>query len=60
VTGVRHDAYANVHRIKVVERKPAAAQGHYLQPGLYGQPRSKSELLPPGSVAARGVPAPQK
>jgi hypothetical protein len=59
-TGIRHDAYANAHRIKVVESKSAAAQGRYLQPGLYGQPRSKSELLPPRSVAAKGVLAPQK
>jgi hypothetical protein len=46
VTGIRHDAYANAHRIKVVEDKPARAQGKYLQPQLYGQPASKAELRP--------------
>jgi hypothetical protein len=55
VTGVRHDPYANAHRIKVVEQKPAAEQGRYLQPGLYGQPRSKGELVPP-----RGAKLPRK
>ena len=32
VTGVRHDAYANAHRIKVEEDKPAAARGSYIHP----------------------------
>jgi hypothetical protein len=30
VTGIRHDAYANEHRIPVVEEKPAAERGQYL------------------------------
>lgn len=50
VTGIRHDAYANAHRIKVVEAKPAADQGRYLQPQLYGQPRSKGEFRAPRSI----------
>ena len=32
VTGIRHDSYANGHRIRVVERKPAAEQGDRLYP----------------------------
>jgi hypothetical protein len=32
VTGVRHDAYANAHRIQVEEDKPAAARGSYIHP----------------------------
>jgi hypothetical protein len=36
VTGVRHDAYADAHRIEVEEDKPAAEQGHYLHPELFG------------------------
>jgi len=36
VTGVRHDAYADAHRIQVEEKKPAAEQGHYLHPELFG------------------------
>lgn len=42
VTGIRHDAYANAHRIQPVQEKAAADQGKYLQPGLYGQPPSKT------------------
>jgi hypothetical protein len=42
VTGIRHDAYANAHRIPVVQEKPQAAQGRYLHPELFGKPMSKS------------------
>ncbi len=37
VSGIRHDAYANAHRIGVEENKPVAERGHYLHPELYGQ-----------------------
>jgi hypothetical protein len=47
VTGVRHDAYALAHPLRVVQQKPASAQGKYLHPELYGQPRSKSEVVLP-------------
>ena len=30
VTGVRHDAYANSHRLRVEQEKPPAEKGHYL------------------------------
>jgi trimeric autotransporter adhesin len=36
VTGIRHDAYANAHRIPTEEAKPASEQGHYLHPELFG------------------------
>jgi len=36
ITGVRHDAYANAHRIRVEEDKPLAERGHYLHPELFG------------------------
>jgi hypothetical protein len=42
VTGIRHDAYANAYRIPTEEDKPAAEQGHYLHPEVFGQPASKS------------------
>ena len=42
VTGVRHDVYANAHRIPVVLDKQAVDQGKYLHPELYGKPRSLS------------------
>lgn len=35
VTGIRHDAWADAHRIKVEVEKPAAEQGTYLYPDLY-------------------------
>ena len=37
VTGIRHDAYANAHRIPVTEDKPPAEQGRYLHPDVYGK-----------------------
>jgi hypothetical protein len=40
VTGIRHDPYANAHRTRVVVLKPKADQGKYVNPQLYGKPRS--------------------
>jgi hypothetical protein len=54
VTGVRHDPYANAHRIQVLVPKEGKAEGTYLHPKLYGQPHSKSETALPG--IARGMP----
>jgi len=42
VTGIRQDAYANANRIPVEEEKPAAEQGYYLHPEVFGQPVDKS------------------
>jgi hypothetical protein len=36
VTGIRHDAWANAHRIPNEEEKPANEQGRYLHPELFG------------------------
>lgn len=36
VTGIRHDAYAQAHRIPVEEDKPADEQGKYLNPDVFG------------------------
>jgi hypothetical protein len=41
VTGIRHDPYANAHRVPVEEDKPEAERGSYLHPQLYGQPEEK-------------------
>jgi len=38
VTGIRHDAYADAHRIATEEMKPANEQGRYLHPELFGAP----------------------
>lgn len=42
VTGIRHDAYANAHRIPVEENKPRQELGHYLHPELFGAPAEKA------------------
>jgi hypothetical protein len=42
VTGIRHDAYANAHRIPVEETKPAGEKGKYLYPDAFGKPAAQS------------------
>ena len=37
VTGIRHDAWAEAHRIPVEVEKNAAEKGHYLHPELFGR-----------------------
>ena len=41
VTGVRHDAWANKHRIKVEEDKPEPERGFYLHPEEQGKPAER-------------------
>jgi hypothetical protein len=41
VTGIRHDRYANAHRIQLVVPKTGADAGKYEHPELFGQPASK-------------------
>jgi hypothetical protein len=49
VTGIRHDAYADAHRIEVEVEKPPQEQGRYLHPELFGAPAEQaiSYLSPP-------------
>jgi hypothetical protein len=42
VTGIRHDAFANAHQLKVEEDKPTQERGYYLHPAEHGQPEEKS------------------
>lgn len=35
VAGIRHDAYADAHRIAVRQEKPPRERGHYLHPELF-------------------------
>jgi hypothetical protein len=35
VTGIRHDAYADAHRITAEQEKPPRERGHYLHPELF-------------------------
>src|SRR5215218_2859596 len=51
VTGIRHDAYANAHRIQTVVPKTGSADGKYVHPELYGKPTSKSVVVLPGMTA---------
>ena len=64
VTGIRHDAYADAHRIPTEVEKPPKDQGHYLHPELFGagpeqtvgyngQSGSTRALLP-GTEPAKG------
>ena len=42
VTGIRHDAWANAHRIPVEQDKPEAERGTYLNPEEWGQSEERS------------------
>jgi len=42
VTGVRHDAWADAHRIPVEQAKTGRERGMYLHPELFGAPPEKS------------------
>lgn len=55
VTGIRQDPYAEKHRIPVEEEKPAAEQGYYLHPEVYGQPASSGigALRTPATLPAK-------
>lgn len=46
LTGVRKDAYAEKHRIKVEEMKPIAERGSYLHPDAFGKPKDVVSLRP--------------
>lgn len=41
VTGIRHDAWANAHRIPVEETKNERERGTYLAPELFGAPEER-------------------
>ncbi len=58
VTGIRHDAWANAHRIKVVTNKTGAARGKYLTPGAFGKPQSMA-IRPIPNARSRGAELPQ-
>jgi hypothetical protein len=57
VTGIRHDPYAEAHRIPVEEVKPAREQGRYRHPELYGMPVSAGVLYDErmATATARGT-----
>lgn len=62
VTGVRQDAYAKAHRIKVEEDKPVEERGRYLHPELFGATEKDSigasqypATISPATLAAIGA-----
>lgn len=59
VTGVRQDAYANAHRVKVEELKPAEERGKYLYPDVIRQrnndrPANARQVSPAATPEASG------
>ena len=51
VTGIRHDAFADAHRIPVEEDKPAGERGKYLHPEARNKPAERSEYFIPTGEA---------
>jgi len=47
VTGIRHDKYAEAHRIPVEEPKSEREMGQYRNPELYGMPESAGVMYDP-------------
>jgi hypothetical protein len=52
VTGIRHDPFAELHRIQVEVEKPLAEQGTYLHPEAYGNPAALDATLVPAAPAS--------
>jgi hypothetical protein len=70
VTGIRHDEWANAHRIPTEEIKPSDEHGKYLHPELFGAGPEKqigtqpagaaavnAKVTPPASFGTSGVTA---
>lgn len=57
VTGIRHDPWANAHRIPVEESKQGAEQGRFIHPELFGYDESLSiDNLKPRAAASAQDP----
>jgi hypothetical protein len=54
VTGVRHDTYADAHRIQVEAEKPPQEQGRYLHPELFGAPAEQAIGYPAPAGSTQG------
>jgi len=53
VTGIRHDKYAEAHRIPVEEAKSERELGKYRHPELYGMPESAGVMYDPRTARAQ-------
>jgi hypothetical protein len=60
VTGIRHDAYANLNRIPVEEDKPDAERGTYMFPQGFGQPMSMQMPMLRSVSAPPSITLPQR
>jgi hypothetical protein len=62
VTGTRHDAWANAHRIPVEVEKPKEERGHYIHPELFGQGQDKNIIAAhrPDMFGPDGIILPKK
>lgn len=59
VTGIRHDAYANAHRIPVEEVKEGAERGKYMTPEVFGKTAQQGIFsMPSMSPKSRQVKRP--
>ena len=60
VTGIRHDAYADAHRIPTEEEKVGDEHGKYLHPELFGAGPEKAigPAVPPTPAMNANAPAP--
>jgi len=56
VTGIRHDPWAEAHRIPVEVEKPAGERGTYRHPELYGQPEHMGLNYRPDEPDAVALP----
>ena len=54
VTGIRHDAWANAHRVAVEQEKPANERGTYMHPNEHGHPESGAMPLLPNTPSQTG------
>lgn len=55
VTGIRHDAYANAHRIPVEEMKKGAERGKYLNPEVFGVSKQQGVFPVPNVQSRKGT-----
>jgi len=62
VTGTRHDAWANAHRIPVEVEKPKEERGYYIHPELFGQGQDKNIMAAhrPDMFGPDGIILPKK
>jgi hypothetical protein len=56
VTGIRHDAYADAHRMPIEETKPPMERGNYFHPEVFGGSEHATSYPPPTPPIEAGHP----